>query len=125
MILVVDTASEEASISFYNEQQKCAVGCSLKKTPYLSIELVQLFDALMLQQDVTVTDFSGIVCVVGPGLFTSVRIGVIFCNTMAFSHSIPLVGTLVGSESQGFVDLQDGKTVESLSPEYSEEPHLG
>jgi len=74
----------------------------------------------------------GIICVIGPGGFTSLRIGIATANAMAWALNIPIVGienkqaldnlTLI---KKGYKLIKDKKTFKKQAlPKYGKEPNI-
>ncbi len=82
-----------------------------------------IHDVLQLHQK-TWEDISGIVFFKGPGSFTGLRIGVSLANALAYSQSIPIVGT-TGKDwiETGITKLQTASQ-NSIVPEYGSPPHI-
>lgn len=127
MIICINTASSEAQLALYSFKGAFVVGCSFPITNDLSSELLKLTEALFIQSGFEVKQLSGVVCVVGPGRFTSVRLGVVYANALALSYSVSLIGVdLNNSElEQGVKRLLAGENDTVLTPHYSEPPRIG
>jgi len=54
--------------------------------------LMPLLDRLLKHADVTVRDLSGIGVDIGPGMFTSLRVGLSTAKGLAIAHRLPVVG---------------------------------
>lgn len=86
-----------------------------KKIKYdQSDSLLGLIDSLKFK------DFSGVVVVVGPGPFTSVRIGVVVANAISWAKNIPILGVRSGGE----IDIAKLKRFKLQLPFYSKEPNI-
>lgn len=69
-----------------------------------SEKLLPLIDTLFKENKIKLTDLSAVFVVVGPGPFTSLRIGITVANTLSYSLNIPVVG-LRSSEFSGLRNI--------------------
>jgi tRNA threonylcarbamoyladenosine biosynthesis protein TsaB len=58
----------------------------------MSLNIFNDLETLVTQAGVQLQDLTSIVVFQGPGSFTSLRIGITVCNTLAYGLSIPIVG---------------------------------
>lgn len=80
---------------------------------------------LCKSRSIVVQDIEGIICYEGPGSFTGLRIGITVGNTLAYSNTIPIVGStgdnwLLG----GLSKLLKGKNKKILTPKYGSEANI-
>ena len=68
----------------------------------------------------------GIICVIGPGGFTSLRIGIATCNAMAWALDIPIIGVNNLTEIKKSIKLiaKQKKFKKQILPEYGKEPNI-
>lgn len=52
--------------------------------------LMPLFDQLLLDAKISAKDLTQIACVMGPGGFTTIRVGAAMANALSFAYDIPL-----------------------------------
>lgn len=57
-----------------------------------SEKLLPLIDSLFKENKIKLKDLKAILVVVGPGPFTSLRIGITIANTLGYSLNIPVIG---------------------------------
>lgn len=99
-ILFLDTASNSPSLALCNEQQTLALHSLPKQgesqvIPLLEEALRQAgwrYEDHVNSQGEHVAGLTHIACVVGPGGFVSLRIGVTAANTLAWALSLPSAG---------------------------------
>ncbi len=131
MVLVFDTASENAFIGLWDQKwfakEAFVAGRELNKLIIQKLQTVlPTTDNNALNKGIT-----GIIVNAGPGSFTGLRIGLSVANTIAYTYDIPIAG--VADETDTDKLLQKGKTVlESrgasfegvVVPHYGAEPHI-
>jgi tRNA threonylcarbamoyladenosine biosynthesis protein TsaB len=91
----------------------------------LARDLLAKISELCQESSTPLKTINGVVCFLGPGSFTGLRIGITVGNTIAYSSSIPIVGT--NSEewlSEGIRRLSDGEDQKILVPEYGAEANI-
>jgi tRNA threonylcarbamoyladenosine biosynthesis protein TsaB len=91
LILGFDTATSVTSIGLADENRVLA-DLSLVSGKTQVERLMPLIDLILTQANVTVRDVDGMAVGLGPGLFTSLRIGVTTARTLAQVLNIPIVG---------------------------------
>jgi tRNA threonylcarbamoyladenosine biosynthesis protein TsaB len=91
----------------------------------LASELLSKIDELLSSANVAWTDVKGLVVYKGPGSFTGLRIGCTVMNTLAYAHTLPIVGTM-GDDwaQQGLLLLSQKADHVSVMPEYGAEPRI-
>jgi tRNA threonylcarbamoyl adenosine modification protein YeaZ len=72
-----------------------------------SRDVIKVFDAVLKKTKLKPADLSGVVVLVGPGSYTSIRIGVSFANALGYAQNIPVVGMTL-FDALGF---EAGKTL--------------
>lgn len=91
----------------------------------LAKDLLSKISDLCTEASTPINCLDGVVCFLGPGSFTGLRIGITVGNTIAYSNSIPIVGT---SEEnwlkEGLSKLSRGENAGLLIPEYGSGPHI-
>jgi len=92
MILIINTANNVyAEIAIVNKDKLIKskrFKAQYKQAEKLLIEIQKLFK----NQKLSINKITGIIVVRGPGSFTSLRIGMVVANTLAWSIKIPVVG---------------------------------
>lgn len=91
----------------------------------LAKDLLSKISELCLEASVSINSIGGVICYLGPGSFTGLRIGITVGNTIAYSNNIPIVGT-TGEHwlEKGLDRLSQGDDEKLLVPEYGSEPNI-
>lgn len=90
-ILAIDTSSKNASVAITeNEEKLIELNNSEEKTH--SQKLMPMIDKALKETSTSLDDINLIVCCLGPGSFTGVRIGIATAKAFADSKNIPVVG---------------------------------
>lgn len=88
-------------------------------------ELPEHVDVLLTKAGVAKKDIEGIVCYLGPGSFTSLRIGLTYANTLAYALEVPIVGFDKENWVQrGLEAIQAGRDDHVCLPLYGAEPRI-
>lgn len=91
MLLAVDTSTQTIGIALYDHP--CVIGELLWQSKnHHTMELTSAVKDLMVKCDVKPDDLSLLVCALGPGTFTGLRIGLAFIKGLALSLHIPVIG---------------------------------
>jgi tRNA threonylcarbamoyladenosine biosynthesis protein TsaB len=91
MMLGIDTASRSGSVALVDETQVLA-SFYLRQTPPFSSHLMRLVDAVCIQVGCRISDLGGFAVSLGPGGFTSLRVGLATAQGLALATGKPLVG---------------------------------
>lgn len=91
MILAVDTSTKTLNIAVADRDKILGETC-LDTGLRHSETLVEQLDLLLKRTRTGLKDLGKIVCSVGPGSFTGIRVGLSACRTMAQVLRLPLVG---------------------------------
>nr|MDD2807104.1 tRNA (adenosine(37)-N6)-threonylcarbamoyltransferase complex dimerization subunit type 1 TsaB [Patescibacteria group bacterium] len=132
MILLINTA--ESAVVFVGLLNNGILIDSLILSGHQrqSDKLLALIDKILRNNKVKLATIKGIAVVKGPGSFTSLRIGVVVANTLAWSLKLPILGVLVSDfESKSkIVKLENkikaaqGKAPKIIEPVYGAEPNI-
>lgn len=90
--LAFDTATEACSVALGDNAVTCFVRQSNDLQQTHTQHLLAWFQEGLDTTQRSVSDLSGIVCTVGPGSFTGVRLGISVAQALAVSQNIPVVG---------------------------------
>lgn len=91
MLLALDTSTLTCAIALYDDP--IVVGEMMWRTAsHHTVELAPAVADLLRRCSVTPGDLKCIAVALGPGSFTSLRIGLAFAKGLAFSLSIPIIG---------------------------------
>lgn len=105
-ILVIDTSTERGLVALGSPEGHIVAE---KRLPPGYQNSDHLFPTLQ-ELGIAEKKLTLIVCSIGPGSFTGIRVGAIVAKTLSFARQIPLVGvcTLEGFESPALVDAKMG-----------------
>lgn len=92
MILALKASSMECQLSLINKSGEQIDHELWQSGRELSDDLMSHVEALLKQNSAKFIDISGIVVYEGPGSFTSLRIGLMVANTIAYAQQIPIAG---------------------------------
>ncbi len=88
--LFLDLASHHGLIAYIQEDKALSsVPCDHRIGDH---ELIPMVESVLSDAGTTYQDLSQIACIVGPGGFTSLRVGVAYANVMADQLNIPVAG---------------------------------
>lgn len=119
MILFIDTASDNAAVELY-KGEKVVQTTTLDKQQ-LSETLLTTIDTMLKNKSATTDDVEAIVCVAGPGHFTSLRIGVVTANTLAHTLNIPLYSKELEDQRSPVTIVKTEKAVQAITPLYTQD----
>ena len=91
MLLAVDTSTQTMGLALYDGAQALAEAYWRTKTHH-TVELAPAVHDLMAKCGIPPPALQAVACALGPGSFTSLRIGLAFAKGLAFSLNIPLLG---------------------------------
>ena len=90
-MLGIDTAGRSGSVALVDETQVLA-SFYLRQAPPFSSHLMRLVDAVCAQVGCRISDVGGFAVSLGPGGFTSLRVGLATAQGLAMAMGKPLVG---------------------------------
>ena len=135
MVLVFDTATENAFIGIWDQKwlarSEFVGGRELNTLIIQKLEDTFLYSCEYKNVSDGLKKVTGVIVNAGPGSFTGLRIGLSVANTIAYTNDIPIVG--IQDETDVEKVLQKGLSVlESRSvsfggailPHYGSEPHI-
>jgi tRNA threonylcarbamoyladenosine biosynthesis protein TsaB len=91
MLLAVDTSTQTIGLALYDESEVLGEMHWQTKTHH-TVELAPAVDELLKRCGGKPSDLKAVACALGPGSFTSLRIGLAFAKGLALSLKIPLIG---------------------------------
>jgi tRNA threonylcarbamoyladenosine biosynthesis protein TsaB len=91
MMFGIDTAGRSGSVALVDETQVLA-SFYLRQAPPFSSHLMRLVDAVCAQVGCRISDLGGFAISLGPGGFTSLRVGLATAQGLAMATGKPLVG---------------------------------
>ena len=89
-LLAIDTSGPVCGVAVMKDGAIAYEAAAINKMTH-SVNLLPMIDAAMQSSGLTVADLNRIACVVGPGSFTGVRIGVSTVKGLAHAHNTPCV----------------------------------
>jgi tRNA threonylcarbamoyladenosine biosynthesis protein TsaB len=90
LILAIDTTAGRSSVALW--QGNVIASDTDEITGQQSRTLVPMIEAVLVQADKTYADCDAIACALGPGGFTSVRVGVATARSIAMVTGKPMIG---------------------------------
>ena len=87
-ILAIDTSGPVCGVAVMKDGAVVYEASAINKMTH-SVNLLPMIDAAMQASGLTIADLDRIACVVGPGSFTGVRIGVSTVKGLAHAHNTP------------------------------------
>lgn len=91
MLLAIDTSTQTMEIALYSDP--LVAGEMIWRTPgHYTIELAPAVEELLQRCSVQVLDLQAVAVALGPGSFTSLRIGLALAKGLALSLRIPIIG---------------------------------
>lgn len=132
MILIIDTSSQERFTIALAGNDGVLVNSETQASHFTQAEkLLPTISSFLQSNKVRLPKLSGLAVVRGPGGFTSLRIGTITANTLAYALSVPVVGFKLNE----FRDIKDiakkasakikkAKLGTMVVPHYGQEPNI-
>ncbi|HBF41812.1 MAG TPA: tRNA (adenosine(37)-N6)-threonylcarbamoyltransferase complex dimerization subunit type 1 TsaB [Anaerolineaceae bacterium] len=91
MLLAVDTSTQTMGLALYNGTQVLAESVWLTHSHH-TVELAPAIDELFQRAAIKPGQLEAVACALGPGSFTSLRIGLAVVKGLALSLHIPVIG---------------------------------
>jgi tRNA threonylcarbamoyladenosine biosynthesis protein TsaB len=91
MLLAIDTSTTQVGLALYNENEVVAEMSWISKQHHTS-QLASALSELMKRCDVTMDQVNALGVAIGPGSFTSLRVGLSLVKGIAFAKNIPVIG---------------------------------
>lgn len=91
MLLAVDTSTQTMGLALYNGNQVAGEMVWVTHSRH-TVELAPAIDDLLDRCNVKPADLTVLACALGPGSFTSLRIGLAVAKGLALSLHIPILG---------------------------------
>jgi tRNA threonylcarbamoyladenosine biosynthesis protein TsaB len=89
-ILAFDTASDSCSVALLDPERAFLQESKVPRVHAKS--LLPMIDSLLREGKIELSDLNMIVCGVGPGSFTGIRIGVAVAQGLGFGQELPVMG---------------------------------
>lgn len=91
MLLAIDTSNEWMGLAVYDGKQ--VVGeRAWRSSQHHTVELAPAIQELLTRCNLTVDALTALGVAIGPGSFTSLRVGLALAKGLAFARGIPLIG---------------------------------
>ena len=91
MLLAIDTSSSQLGLALYNGAQVIAESMWTSRARH-TVELAPALAELFQRTGVKVDDLQILAVALGPGSFTSLRVGLAFVKGLALARNLPLIG---------------------------------
>jgi tRNA threonylcarbamoyladenosine biosynthesis protein TsaB len=91
MLLAVDTSTSQIGLALYDGTQVVAE-LIWHSQQYHTVELAPTISELLARTGVTMDDLDGLGVALGPGSFTSLRVGLALVKGLALARQLPVVG---------------------------------
>jgi tRNA threonylcarbamoyladenosine biosynthesis protein TsaB len=91
MLLAVDTSNEWMGLAVY-DGSRVLDERAWRSSQHHTVELAPAVRDLLANSDVTMESLTALGVAIGPGSFTSLRVGLAFVKGLAFARSIPVIG---------------------------------
>lgn len=91
MLLAVDTSTPQIGLALYDGTQVLAESLWTSKTRH-TVELAPAVAGMLAHSGVKIEQIKALGVAVGPGSFTSLRVGLSFVKGLAFAQFIPTIG---------------------------------
>src|SRR5689334_11347480 len=91
MLLAVDTSSAQLGLALYDGSQLLAESLWTSRARH-TVELAPALNELFERTGVKMDDLRALGVALGPGSFTSLRVGLAFVKGLALARNLPLLG---------------------------------
>ncbi len=91
MLLAVDTSNEWMGLAIYDGARVVGEDAWQSKQHH-TVELAPAVQNLLATSKVTMKDITALAVAIGPGSFTSLRVGLAFVKGLALARNIPVIG---------------------------------
>lgn len=91
MLLAVDTSTARLGLALYNGEQLLAESIWVSRARHTA-ELAPALNELFQRTGVAIGEIQALGVALGPGSFTSLRVGLAFVKGLALARNLPLVG---------------------------------
>jgi tRNA threonylcarbamoyladenosine biosynthesis protein TsaB len=91
MILAIDTSTPQIGVALYDGARVLAEHLWVSQARH-TVELAPMVEKMLQQTGLTVSELTALGVAIGPGSFTSLRVGLSFAKGLAMSRNLPLIG---------------------------------
>lgn len=93
MLLAVDTSTAQVGLAVYDGLQEQVIGeYAWRSSQRHTVELAPAVSELLARCELTMEDVRALGVALGPGSFTSLRVGLSLVKGLAFARQLPLIG---------------------------------
>jgi tRNA A37 threonylcarbamoyladenosine modification protein TsaB len=124
MILALRSDKPEAELYLFDDGKKVA---EIKWEAHreLADTLLGKIKEILVNNNITDNEITGIIMHTGEGSFTGLRIGTTVANAMSYSLSVPIVATEGDNWiSEGLGKITSSKPGDLVVPKYNSEPNI-
>lgn len=132
MYIFVNTSNHKhIFLALISKKGDILISKKIKSEYQQSEKLLSNIEKILLDSKKKLQDLKGVICITGPGGFTSLRIGITTANTIAWTLNIPIVGLeskndqdnldLINNEFKGIIKL---KKFKQILPKYGRGPNI-
>jgi tRNA A37 threonylcarbamoyladenosine modification protein TsaB len=124
MILALRSDKPEAELYLFDDDKKIA---EIKWEAHreLADTLLGKIKEILVNNNITDNEITGIIMHTGEGSFTGLRIGTTVANAMSYSLSVPIVATEGDNWiSEGLGKITSSKPGDLVVPKYNSEPNI-
>lgn len=128
--LFIDTAfNNQIYLALVRDNKKVFADYTYTGDYKVSELLLKSVIELLRKNKVSLPRLAGIITIIGPGQFTSIRIALAITNTLSVTLKIPVCGIKAGPNRQkliamGLIKLSKIKVPRLLKPFYNQEPNI-
>ncbi len=91
MLLALDTSTSQIGLALYDGERLLAERLWVSRVRH-TVELAPAVEQILQQSGTALSALTALGVALGPGSFTSLRVGLAFAKGLAFSLSLPLIG---------------------------------
>ncbi len=91
MLLAIDTSTPQIGVALYDGARILAEHLWVSQARH-TVELAPMVEKTLQQTGLTVADLTGLGIAIGPGSFTSLRVGLSFAKGLAMGRNLPHIG---------------------------------
>lgn len=91
MLLAVDTSNEWMGLAVYDGSRVISEN-AWRSSQHHTVELAPAIQSLLTRCNLTMENITALGIALGPGSFTSLRVGLALVKGLAFSRNIPIIG---------------------------------
>jgi tRNA threonylcarbamoyladenosine biosynthesis protein TsaB len=132
MYIFVNTSNHKhIFIALISKKGDVLIFKKIKAEYQQSEKLLDNIDKILLNSKKKLQDLTGVICIIGPGGFTSLRIGITTANTIAWTLNIPIVGIENKEDEDDLTLIQKSvkliktkKQFKQVLPRYGKEPNI-